>query len=126
MGRKFFDSKRKHFGSQGKKSYGPCARCGKGHDTKFCPQKAEASGNDTKSFKVEEHSEFIYGQLWSDDGPTGDRAPSADEAVTAGFGALDAGGLNRKAGRPDQDSIHHWETETVATHQLSHHLTMKR
>lgn len=75
MGRKFFDVKRKPFGGrmgerqafgkgQGKKSYGPCARCGKGHDTKFCPQKSEASGSDVTSFEAEEHSEFIYGQLW--------------------------------------------------------------
>ena len=115
MGRRFFSSS--HFGKgkgksndrdrfRGKgsnftKGGGPCARCGKNHDTKDCPQKSQSSGGEQKTFEAEEveHSEFIYGQTWCSGDPVcfSGTHMSTQDAMMAGYGVLDGGATKTMA-----------------------------
>ena len=110
MGRKFFDSRRKpNFrmgerhglgkGNGKNKGGGPCARCGKAHDTRSCPQKSDTRETESKSYEAEEHSEFVYGQLWCDPGGASSDwvPPSTEEAVKEGYGVLDGGATKTMA-----------------------------
>lgn len=122
MGRKFYDytgkkgdrgkGKGKQFGwssgkgkgyskDNGKPKYGPCARCGKGHDTQFCPANKES---ENKTFEAEEQSEFIYGNFEVTPGEDAfcwtnleTSTWSTQQVVTEGYGVLDGGATKTMA-----------------------------
>ncbi len=120
MGRKFYDytgkkgdrGKGKHHNwssgkgkgynrDAGKGKYGPCARCGKGHDTQFCPGAKES---ENKTFEAEEQSEFIYGNF---EEVSGEKAFcwtnletntwTTQQVVSEGYGVLDGGATKTMA-----------------------------
>jgi len=112
MGRRYYDFGGKKSGkghgksNQGKgfmgRSYGPCARCGKGHDTQYCPQKKKEEA--PKNFEAEEQSEFIYGCQVIEERGTAfcwtnleKDALTTSDVVKAGFGVLDGGATKTMA-----------------------------
>ncbi len=85
----------------GSRTYGPCARCGRGHDTQYCPKKKEETA---KNFEAEEHSEYIYGcQAIEDRGKAfcwtnlEKDALSTSDVVKGGYGVLDGGATKTMA-----------------------------
>lgn len=123
LGRKFYDLRNKggdrgkgkgSYGNPGKgkgsfrdggagrgtRTYGPCARCGKEHDTQYCPLKKET---EMKTFEAEEQSEFIYGNFdtsevtdycWTN---LNTDTMTTHQVVKEGFGVLDGGATKTMA-----------------------------
>ena len=107
MGRRFYDlTGKKGGGFKGKgkgRQFGPCARCGKGHDTQFCRVKSQPSG-DSKNYEATEQSEFVYTTWEKSDadqipqennaqafGQTSNGALNTFEVMRKGYGVLDGG-----------------------------------
>lgn len=113
MGRKFYDLSGKKGKGRGKRfpgggkgapagRYGPCARCGKDHDTQFCPHK-QSTGKDenAKNYEVAEASEFVYGTTQVHERANIDNGRLSTQQVSSkGYAVLD-GGATKTMGSVD-------------------------
>lgn len=112
MGRKFYapgtrkgtfrgrdDRKGKGKGGPSK-TYGPCARCGKAHETRLCPDKPKKTEEERKNYEATtEMSEYVYGQFDTMDDQqclTGMHL-QAQEVIAGGYGVLDGGATRTMA-----------------------------